>query len=106
MDIFKKIGEDKYLVFASTDKSRIKLEKYKKLFDEIKEQVKLVNGDKMFKYGKDFTKIKFKRNDDLPYNKMINIPVCVLIISSIFKENNNYYPQFCYMIVFMNMIIL
>ena len=24
---------------------------------------------------------------------MINIPVCVLIISSIFKENNEYYPQ-------------
>ena len=24
---------------------------------------------------------------------MINIPVCVFIISSIFKENNEYYPQ-------------
>ena len=47
----------------------------------------------MFRYGKDFLKIKFKTNDDLPFNKMINIPMCVVIISSIFKENNEYYPQ-------------
>ena len=47
----------------------------------------------MFKYGKDFMKVKFKTNDDLPYNKMINIPVCVIIVSSVFKENNSYYPQ-------------
>ena len=24
---------------------------------------------------------------------MINIPLCVLIVSSVFKENNSYYPQ-------------
>ena len=47
----------------------------------------------MFRYGKDFLRKKLKTSDDLPYNKMINIPVCVLIVSSIFKENNNYYPQ-------------
>ena len=47
----------------------------------------------MFRYGKDFMRIKFKMSDDLPYNKMINIPVCVLIESSVFKENNSYHPQ-------------
>ena len=38
-------------------------------------------------------KISFKTNDDLPLNKIINIPVCVIIVSSIFKENHKYYPQ-------------
>ena len=38
-------------------------------------------------------RIKFKIDDDLPYNKMINIPVFVIIVSSTFKENNNYYAQ-------------
>ena len=69
------------------------LENYTEVFHEIKKQIESINGDKMFKYGKDFMRIKFKTSDDLPYNKMINIPVCVLIVSSVFKENNNYYPQ-------------
>ena len=81
---FKKTGVDKYLFFASTDKNGIMLENYTELFDEIKEQIELITVDKMFKYCKDFMKIKFKSNDDLPYNKMINIPVCVIIVSNIF----------------------
>ena len=47
----------------------------------------------MFKYGKDFIRIKVSASDDLPYNKMVNIPVCVLIVSSVFKENGCYIPQ-------------
>ena len=38
-------------------------------------------------------KIRFKTNDDLRLNKIINIPVCVRIVSSIFKEDNKYHPQ-------------
>ena len=38
-------------------------------------------------------KIRFKTNDDLPLNKIINIPVCVVIVSNIFKEDNEYQPQ-------------
>ena len=48
-------------------------------------------------------KIRFKTNDDLPLSEMINIPVCVVIVSSIFKEDHEYHHKFCYMIVFMNM---
>ena len=69
------------------------LETYIKLFDEIKEQIELITGDKMFRYGKDFMRIKFNTDDDLPYNKMINILVCVIIVSSVFKEHGSYYPQ-------------
>ena len=38
-------------------------------------------------------KIRFETNDDLPLNKIINIPVCVIVVSSIFKEGSEYYPQ-------------
>ena len=38
-------------------------------------------------------KIRFKTNDDLPLNKIINIPVCVVTVSSIFKQDNEYHPQ-------------
>ena len=47
----------------------------------------------MIKYSKDFMKIRFKTNDNLPLDKIINIPVCVVIVSSIFKEDNEHYPQ-------------
>ena len=36
-------------------------------------------------------KIKLKTNDDLLLNKIINIPACVIIVSSIFKEDNEYH---------------
>ena len=69
------------------------LENYTEVFDEIKEQIELITGDKIFRYGKNFMRIKFKTDDDLPYNKMINIPAFAIIVCSIFKENINYCPQ-------------
>ena len=54
------------------------------LWDEIKEQTELITGNKVTKYSKDSMKIRFKTNDDLP---------CVVVINSVFKEDNEYYPQ-------------
>ena len=79
------------------------LKSYTELWDEIKEQIELITGDKVTKYSKDFMKIRFKTNDDLPLNKIINILVCVVIASSIFKEDNEYTHKFYHMIVFMSM---
>ena len=93
MHTLKKSGENRYLIFASTEKNKIVLENYTELWDETKERIGLMTGDKVTKYSKDFMKIRFKTNDDLPLSKIINIAVCVIIVSSIFKENNKYYPQ-------------
>ena len=38
-------------------------------------------------------KIKFGSDDDLPLGKILNIPLCVVIVRSVFQENNKYYPQ-------------
>ena len=48
-------------------------------------------------------KIKFKSDDDLPLGKILGISVCIIIVTSVFQENNNYYPQVFYMNVFMSM---
>ena len=69
------------------------LENYTELLDEIKEQIELITSDKVTKYSKDFMKIRYKTNDDLPLSKIIKIPVCVVIASSIFREDNEYRPQ-------------
>ena len=49
--------ENKYLIFASTDKNREALENYTELWDEIKDQIDLISGNKPIKYEKDFMKI-------------------------------------------------
>ena len=89
----EKSGENRYLIFASTEKNKVMLKNYTKLWDEIKEQIELITGDKVTKFRTDVMKIRFKTTDDLPLSKIINIPVCVVIVSSIFKEDNAYHPQ-------------
>ena len=38
-------------------------------------------------------KARFESDDDLPLNKILNIPVCIIIVNSVFHKDNNYYPQ-------------
>ena len=38
-------------------------------------------------------KIKFHSDDDLPLNKVIEIPTITVVVRAIFLENNKYYPQ-------------
>ena len=86
-------SETKYLAFASTDKNREALENYIELWDEIKDQIETINGDNPIKYGKDFMKARFESYDDLPLGKILNIPVCIIVVKSVFQRDNNYYPQ-------------
>ena len=66
MDRLLKKVTDKYLIFASTDKNKEALEKYTELCDEIKNQIETINGGKPIKYKKDFMRIGFESDDDLP----------------------------------------
>ena len=72
--------ETKYLVFASTDKNREALENYTELWNEINDQIETINGDNPIKYGEDFMKARFESNDDLPLGKILNIPVCIIVV--------------------------
>ena len=81
------------MVFSFTDKIREALQNYTELWDEIKDQIETINGDNPIEYGKDFMKPRFESNDDLPLSKILNIPVCVIIVKSAFQEDNNYNPQ-------------
>ena len=38
-------------------------------------------------------KIRFESDDNLHLGKMLNIPVCIITVTSVFQENNSYYPQ-------------
>ena len=90
---FQCINENKYLVFALTDKNRKALENYKELWNEIKEEIRTIKEIQPFKYEKDVMKIKFESDPGLSLGKILNIPVRVIIAKSVFEENGKYYPQ-------------
>ena len=81
------------MIFASIDKNGKALGNYTELWNKIKEQIELISGNKVIKYEKDFMKIKFESNDDLPMGKILNILVCIIIVRSVFKKDGKYYPQ-------------
>ena len=71
---------------------------YASLVDKIKEEILSwiigFEGEELFIMGKDFMRFRFKTNDKLVYNREINIPVCVVSLSSVIKKGDIYYPLF------------
>ena len=86
-------SETKYLAFVSKDKNREALDNYTDFWDEIKNQIETINGDNPVKYWKDFMKARFESNDDLPLGKILNIPVFIIVLKSVFQRDSNYYPH-------------
>ena len=66
-DILKNIL-NKYLVFDSTDENKELLKKYNDFFNGIRDKIKEVSSDEC-DYEKDYMKIRFNSDDDLPLDK-------------------------------------
>ena len=69
------------------------LDKYTKCIDQIKEEIFFIIEDDIFVIGKGFMRFKFKTNDNLVYNQILNVPVCVISINIVFEKGDWYYPQ-------------
>ena len=54
--------------------------------------VKKIN-DKQGEYEKNYMKIKFNSDDNLPSNKIIKLCNLTVIVRSVFEEDGKYYPQ-------------
>ena len=80
-------NRNKYLVFDSSDENKEVLRKYNKLWDETENKI----GE--WKYGKDFVKIKFDSNDNLPLNKPLNLHMLTIIVKSAFEDEGKFYPH-------------
>ena len=44
-------------------------------------------------YDEKYMKIKFNSDDELPLNKTIKICSMIIVVRTVFHENNKYYPQ-------------
>ena len=90
--IIEKSNENKYLVYALTKNNKKILGIYRKFWNEIKNQIETINGVESIKYKKDFIKIRFDSDDDLPLKKILSIPILNIVVKSVFQNENKYYP--------------
>ena len=84
---------NKYLIFDSVDENKEVLKKYADVWDGIKNKIKAINDGEENDYGKDYMKIKFNSDDELPLNKPLKFHAMTIIIRSVFEENGKLYPQ-------------
>ena len=84
---------NKYLTFASTEKNKKVLEKYRNLWDKIKYHIQTINSDKSGKYEKDYMRIKYNSDADLTLNKILKFHMLTIIVKSLLEEDGKYYPQ-------------
>ena len=88
----EKKGLSKYLVFDSTDENKELLKKYSDVFNGIMSKIREIDDD-WLEYAKDYIKIKFSSDDDLPLNKSIKFLLMTMTIRCVFKEDNKLYPR-------------
>ena len=55
--------------------------------------MKAIYGGEENDYGKDYMKIKFNSDDELPLNKSLKFHAMTIIIRSVFEEDGKLYPQ-------------
>ena len=70
---------NKYLVFDSTDENKELVKKYNDVFNGIMSKIREI-GDDWLEYAKDYIKIKFSSDDDLPLNKSLKFSLMTITI--------------------------
>ena len=89
---FEEVDGDKYLIISSENGDI--MQKYQDVFNGIKEIIKKMNDyGQPIKYNDNYMKIKFNTGDNIPLNKIIYFPTITIIIRSVTKKDDKYYPQ-------------
>ena len=86
-------NEIKYLVFSLTKRNKEALKNYTKLWEETKRQIEVINDDEPIEYRKDFMKIRFESDNDLPLDKTFNIVDMIIVTASVLEKNGKFYPR-------------
>ena len=64
----------------------MKIKNYNEVFNGIKDKI-------ISDYQKDYMKIKFNSDDDLPLNKLLKFRLMTITIRHVFEEDGKLYPQ-------------
>ena len=88
----EEINGDKYLVFDNTYENKELLKRYDDVFNGIMSKIKEIDDD-WLEYAKDYMKIRFSSDDNLPLNKPLKFYQMTITIRCVFSEDNKLYPQ-------------
>ena len=86
-DFIEEKNGDKYLNIASTDRNSEVLRKYLEVWNGNKDCIEKINNDKLGEYYKDYMRIKFNSDDDIPLNKQLNFLSVTVIIRNNFEKD-------------------
>ena len=75
------------------DENKEVSKKYEEVWESVRKDIEPTNGGEKFEYGKDFKKIRFESNDDLPMNKPITLRLLTIINRCPIGEGGKFYPQ-------------
>ena len=84
---------NKYLIFDSAEENKRSIKRYAGFWNGVKNKIKAINCGEEINYGKDYMKIKFNSDDDLPLKKPWKFHAMTIIIRSVFEEDGKLYPQ-------------
>ena len=76
------------IIFGDADVLRIFANIWKSITAKIEE-----NTGGIVQYDKDYMKMKFESNDNLPTDNIVNMCLVTIIIRSAFAQNGKFYPQ-------------
>ena len=88
---FKKVKGDNVwylIIFGDADVLR----KFANIWKSIRAKVAENTGG-IVQYDKDYMKIKFESNDNLPIDNIVNMHQVTIIIRSVFAQNGKLYPK-------------
>ena len=83
---------DKCLIFDSTDENKELLKRYDDVFNGIMGKIKKIDDD-WLECAKDYIKIEFSSDDNLPLNKKLKFYNVTVTIRCVISEDNELYPQ-------------
>ena len=82
---FEEINGNEYLTLVPVKENKEKIKKYEELWIKIRDLIRSIT--------KKYLKIKSDSDDELPLNKIIEIPVRAIVVTAVFLENNKYNAQ-------------
>ena len=85
-------GVNKCLIFDSTDENKGLLKKYNNVWNGIRDKIKEISSSEC-DYEKDYMKIQFNSDDNLPLNKPLKFHNMTVTIRSVFEEDGKLYSQ-------------
>ena len=85
-------GVNKCLILDSTDENKGLLKKYNNVWNGIRDKIKEISSSEC-DYEKDYMKIQFNSDDNLPLNKPLKFHNMTVTIRSVFEEDGKLYSQ-------------